>query len=197
MPQTPSLSVKNAPAILNLQDRALGWQIVAVLLGTLCLAFASYMAVPMIPVPMTLQTYAVVLVGALYGWRLGGITITVWLVEGALGFPVLAGGTGGAALFLGPTGGYLFAFPLVGALAGWLVERGWNGERMLLAFTGMLLAHAVCLVLGAAWLAIMIGPTPAFLVGVAPFLPGALLKSALAAATLGTLAAAKKCLPSG
>lgn len=183
-----------APAIqpgfspLRLSDRSLGWQIGAVLLGTALLALSSYIEVPMVPVPITMQTFAVTLIGALYGWRLGGITITAWLVQGAVGMPVLAGGASGFLHFLGPTGGYLFAFPLCGALVGWLAERGWNGHHVVLAFLAALIGNIACLVLGAAWLAVMIGVEPAIVHGVLPFIIGGVLKSALAAAVLGVLA---------
>lgn len=167
-------------------------QLGAVVAGTLVLALSSYVTVPMIPVPITLQTLAVVLVGAFYGWRLGGITIAAWLMEGALGLPVFAGGTGGLLVFLGPTAGYLLSFPLIGALAGWLVEHGWNGAHPIRAFWAMMLAQTVCLLLGAAWLAVLIGPKSAFLTGVLPFIPGEIVKSALAAATLASWHAAKR-----
>jgi biotin transport system substrate-specific component len=169
---------------LRLQDRALGWQVGAVVLGTLFLALSSYIEVPMVPVPVTMQTFAVTLIGALYGWRLGAVTIAAWLVEGAVGFPVLAGGAAGVAHFVGPTGGYLFAFPITGALVGWLAERGWNGSQVLLAFAAMVLGNLACLVLGTAWLAAMIGAEQAITFGFLPFLVGGFLKSALGAATL-------------
>jgi biotin transport system substrate-specific component len=173
---------------LDPQSRTLLWQVAAVVLGSMFLALSSYVQVPMYPVPVTMQTFAVALVGALYGWRLGGITIIAWLAQGAAGLPVLAGGASGLHHFLGPTGGYLLAFPLAGALMGWLAERGWNGERVMLAFLAMLLSHAVCLVLGAAWLATLVGPQRAIVLGVVPFLIGTLLKSALGAATLKAMA---------
>ncbi|WP_233224484.1 biotin transporter BioY [Thiomonas sp. X19] len=156
----------------------------AIVLGTLLLAASSWITVPMVPVPMTLQTLAVTLIGALYGWRLGSVTIIAWLIEGALGLPVLAGGAAGVAHFMGPTGGYLLAFPLAGALAGWLAERGWNGSRPFLAFLAMLAGNALCLLLGAGWLAAMIGPVKAITAGVLPFVFGGFLKSILAAAML-------------
>lgn len=159
----------------------------AVLIGTLFLAVSSYVEVPMIPVPMTMQTFAVALVGAVYGWRLGGITIAAWLLEGAIGLPVLAGGAAGAHHFIGPTAGYLFAFPLAGIAAGWLAERGWNGERVVLAFANMLISNIICLVIGAAWLSVLIGAQEAVVAGVVPFLTGAILKSALGAVSLKLL----------
>lgn len=169
---------------LDLHRRSLAWKIGAVILGTLFLAVSSYVEIPMYPVPVTLQTFSVVLVGALYGWRLGGLTITAWLVAGASGLPVLAGGAGGVQHFLGPTGGYLLAFPIAGMIVGRLVERGWSGHRIGLAFIGMLIGNAVCLVIGAAWLAVLIGLKQAIMAGVVPFLLGAVLKSALAAMVL-------------
>ncbi|ESX88974.1 biotin transporter BioY [Mesorhizobium sp. LNJC405B00] len=177
-PSKPSFSP------LRLQTRSYAWQAAAIVIGTLSIALASYMEVPMLPVPMNMQTFAVTLVGALYGWRLGAITIAAWLVEGAVGLPVLSGGAAGIQHFAGPTAGYLFAFPLVGALVGWLAERGWNGNRVLLAFAGMVLGNLACLVLGTAWLALMIDLEQAIAFGFLPFLVGGLLKSALGAATL-------------
>uniref|UniRef100_E6PQQ7 Biotin transporter n=1 Tax=mine drainage metagenome TaxID=410659 RepID=E6PQQ7_9ZZZZ len=167
---------------LSLQNRSLSVKLVAVLLGTLLLTVSSLITVPMVPVPMTLQTLAVTLVGALYGWRLGSVTIIAWLVEGALGLPVLAGGASGIAHFMGPTGGYLFAFPLAGALTGRLAGRGWNGSRPFLVFLAMLAGNTLCLLLGAAWLAVMIGPAKAITLGVLPFVFGGVLKSILGAA---------------
>lgn len=190
-----SLSAFTVPAWL--QGRSTVTQVLAVLFGTLVLAASSQVSVPMVPVPMTMQTLAVTLVGALYGWRLGGLTILVWLAQGALGLPVFAGGSGGFVRFFGPTAGYLLAFPIAGALTGWLVERGWNGSKLLLACAAMLIGNALCLVLGAAWLAAMVGLPKAIAVGVAPFLLGAALKSVLGAGVLklidsGTRKAARR-----
>lgn len=184
-------SLTSAFSPLDLESRPLVWRVGAVVLGTLFLALSSYVEVPMVPVPVNMQTFAVMLVGALYGWRLGAITIIAWLAEGALGLPVLAGGASGALHFVGPTGGYLFAFPVVGALVGWLAERGWNGHRPVLAFVSMLLGNLLCLVLGAAWLATIIGVEAAFTSGVAPFIIGGVLKSVLGAAVLALLARGK------
>jgi biotin transport system substrate-specific component len=141
----------------------------------------------MVPVPITMQTFAVTLVGAFFGWRLGALTVLAWLAEGALGMPVFASGSGGLAHILGSTGGYLFAFPFCAALTGWLAEHGWNGRRIGLAFASMLLGNLLCLALGAAWLAFFVGAGAAIAIGVTPFLIGAVLKSALAAALMKAL----------
>jgi biotin transport system substrate-specific component len=170
--------------LLGLNNRPLTWQAGAVVFGTAFLTLSSYISVPMIPVPVTMQTFAVLLVGALYGARLGTITVLAWLLEGALGLPVFAGGAAGIAPFLGKTGGYLVAFPFAAALTGWLVAQGWNGNRVMLAFAAMVLGHVVCLAGGAAWLAVLIGGKLAFMYGVVPFIVGTVLKSALGAATL-------------
>jgi biotin transport system substrate-specific component len=184
----------NAPVVdlLRLRNRPLIWQAGAVVLGSLLLAASSHIQVPMVPVPITMQTFAVTMIGALYGWRLGSITIIAWLAEGALGMPVLAGGAAGLHKFVGPTGGYLLAFPIVGALMGWLAERGWTGHRVILSFIGMLMGNLLCLVLGAAWLATIVGTEKAIVAGVLPFLVGAVLKSALGAATLKAFARVRR-----
>lgn len=174
---------------LNVENRSLLWKVVAVVVGTMFLALMSQIEVPMYPVPMTMQTYGVMLVGALYGWRLGGVTIITWLMEGAAGLPVLAGGAGSLAHFAGPTAGYLFAFPICGMLVGWLVQRGWNGQNVVLAFAAMLIGTVLCLALGASWLSTSIGVEKAIAFGVTPFLVGGLLKSALGAATLRAIPA--------
>ncbi|RWB01070.1 biotin transporter BioY [Mesorhizobium sp.] len=192
MPHNPTSASHAASSASRIRDWSLSWQIGAVVLGTVFLALASYIEVPMVPVPVTMQTFAVTLIGAVYGWRLGAATIVAWLVEGAIGLPVLAGGAAGAHHFVGPTAGYLFAFPVVGALTGWLAERGWNGNRPWLAFVAMLLGNALCLVLGAAWLSIAIGIEQAIVHGVTPFLIGGALKSALAAMTLKLMTRAQK-----
>ena len=172
------------------------YKIFSIILGTLLLTASSYIEVPMIPVPMTMQTFAVPLIGALYGWRLAGITIITWLMQAALGMPVLAGGAFGIHYFLGPTAGYLFSFPFAGMLMGWFAESGWNGDRVWLAFVGMLLSNAICLLFGSAWLAMMIGFQQAVNHGLLPFLLGAVVKSALAASTLKLIAIAKAIKPS-
>lgn len=169
---------------LKLDERSLATRAVAVFLGTLFLAAASWIEVPMVPVPVNMQTFAVTLVGALMGWRLGGITVLAWLGEAAIGLPVLSGGAAGAHHFVGPTAGYLFAFPVTAALVGWLAERGATGIHVLVTFALMAAANALILAIGAAWLGVMIGLEGAIVHGVTPFIAGGLLKAALAAATI-------------
>ncbi|MCJ8517515.1 biotin transport system substrate-specific component [Pseudorhizobium tarimense] len=169
---------------LRLVGRSLVTKAVFVLAGTFFLAVASQIAVPMYPVPITMQTFAVTMVGALYGWRLGGLTVLAWLGEAALGAPVLAGGSGGLAPFAGPTAGYLASFPLIAILAGWLAAQGWAGRCVARSFAAHLTANLLCLAIGGAYLASLIGAENGWALGVAPFILGAVLKSALAAAIL-------------
>ncbi len=169
---------------LALQDRSPAVKLAAVAFGTLVLAVSSQIEVPMIPVPITLQTLVVPLIGALYGWRLGLATVLAWLSEAMIGLPVLAGGAGGLVHFAGPTAGYLASFPLIAALTGFLAERGWNGRNVALAFASFLLANLFCLVLGVVWLAGMTGMEKAIALGATPFLLGGVIKSALGAAIL-------------
>jgi biotin transport system substrate-specific component len=171
---------------LKLANRPLLYKAIAVLIGTALLAVSSWISVPMIPVPVTMQTFAVTMVGALYGWRLGGITVIAWLLQSFVGLPVLADGTPGQIAFAGPTAGYLLSFPVVAVFVGFLAERGLT-RNPFTAFGVMLLGNALCLALGGAWLANMIGFEKAWVFGVAPFVIGGVLKSALAAATIEML----------
>ena len=163
----------NAPVAVRLFGKA-----VLVLLGTVFLALCSWIEVPMYPVPMTMQTFGVVLIGFLFGWRLGGVTVVAWLLESAMGLPVLAGGAGGSIHFVGPTAGYLFAFPLAAVLAGLLRNVRPIWLLALVAAAG----HLVVIAVGVSWLAQSIGWSDAWLHGASPFLIGMVLKSALAAA---------------
>jgi biotin transport system substrate-specific component len=167
----------------KLDERSLGVRATAVFLGTLFLAASSWVQVPMVPVPITMQTFAVTLVGALMGWRLGGLTILAWFAEAVVGLPVLASGAG-LAYFAGPTAGYLFAFVVAAMAVGWCAERGWTRGNVFTAFAVMLGANALILALGASWLATLIGVEKAIVAGVTPFIVGAVLKSALAVATI-------------
>lgn len=167
-------------------------KVAAVIGGVLLLSLSSYIAIPMVPVPITLQTLVVTLIGALYGWRLGALTIVLWLVAGALGLPVLADGSSGLQKFMGPTAGYLFAFPLAGALTGWLVQQGWNGTKLFRAFLAMLAGTALCLLFGAVWLAFTIGAEKALVHGVMPFLIGGVIKSIAGAVLLKAICSVKR-----
>ncbi|RFB78405.1 biotin transporter BioY [Methylovirgula sp. 4M-Z18] len=159
---------------------------VAVLIGVAALTLASKIQVPMLPVPMTMQTFAVVMVGALCGARLGLVTVLAWLALTLLGVPLIAEWVAGPAPFVGPTAGYLASFPLMAVLMGWLAERGWT-NNLVLSGLAMVLANVVCFVLGWAWLATLIGADKALAFGVTPFLLGSVVKCALGVALVEAL----------
>jgi biotin transport system substrate-specific component len=155
---------------------------------SLLTAAAAQVVVPLpfTPVPLTGQTFAVLLTGALLGPRLGALAMLAYLLEGAAGLPFFRGGAGGAGHFSGATAGYLYAFPAAAYVTGHLAERGWD-RRYLSAAAAMALGSFVILAGGWAWLALMFkGGAEAFRLGVAPFLPGDVVKVALAAAALPT-----------
>jgi len=163
-----------------------------ILAGSALVAVCSHVALPLwfTPVPLTLQPFAVLLIGLLLGPRLAAATLGAYLIEGAAGLPVFAPGLalgGGMAHLLGPTGGYLMAYPAAAALIAFLRRRISHG------FTGALLSaaagDALILLCGMAWLAVWThgagsqgSGKSAFALAVFPFLPGDALKVVAAAA---------------
>jgi|SRR5690606_33865974 len=173
----------SAPIADLLAGRHAAWRWGAVLVGSWLLAASSWIEAPMYPVPMTMQTYAVLLIAGLAGARLAGEIVAAWLAQAALGLPFLAGGDGGLAHFAGPTGGYLAGFLAAAVIAGWLAERR-GGRGWLALGASFLLGHALILAAGFAWLSTLVGPAAAWTGGVAPFLAGSVLKTLLAAASV-------------
>jgi biotin transport system substrate-specific component len=151
-----------------------------VVFGSLLLAVSAQFKIPLYPVPVTGQTLVVLLIGMTYGARLGGITISAYLFEGALGLPVFAGGAAGVAVLVGPTGGYLFGFLLASAAMGYLAERG-MGRTAASTITAMVIGNCVIYLCGVFWLANFIGFDKAVAAGVLPFLYGDALKLFVAA----------------
>jgi biotin transport system substrate-specific component len=147
--------------------------------GALALALSAKAQVPFYPVPMTLQTLAVLAIGATFGARLAAVTVLLYLGEGLTGLQVFADSAAGPAYMAGPTGGYLAGFLVAATLVGWLAERGW--DRSLSRLLGaMVLGSLVIYGCGFAWLATLIGAQKAWLFGVQPFLLGDALKTLLA-----------------
>ena len=143
------------------------------------LAAQIALPVPWSPVPLTGQTFAVLLSGAVLGARRALLAQALYLAEGAMGLPVFAGGAAGIATFAGPTGGYLAAFPLAAALTGALAERGWD-RRFVTMLAAMLLGSAVIFALGLIQLSRFVPQAQLLAAGLLPFVPGDLVKSALA-----------------
>lgn len=151
--------------------------------GSALMAVSAKIQVPMWPVPMTMQTFAVLVIAMSFGMRLGGSALLLYLAEGAVGLPVFASGAG-LAYFAGPTAGYLAGFLVAAVLVGWLAEKGWD-RNVVQTLIAMALGTIVIFGLGVAWLSIFLGDADkAIASGLTPFLVGAAVKIALAAAVL-------------
>ena len=145
------------------------YQLALAVAGSLLLAVSAKLQVPFWPVPMTMQVLAVMLIGIGLGAELGAATALLYLAEGAAGLPVFANG-GGAAYLVGPTAGYLAAYPFAAAIVGWMTSGG-QGRSFVMALLGCLLALVVIYVLGYAWLSAAFGRQfNVWLVGIQPFL---------------------------
>lgn len=168
-------------------DQALPRKVILAIAGSLALWASAKLQVPFYPVPMTMQTFVVLVIGMAYGWRLGAATVLLYLAKGAAGLPVFAGTPEkgiGLAYMVGPTGGYLLGFVLSAALVGWLAQRGW-GRNLATTFAAMALGTAMILGIGVLWLGAVLGwDKPILEFGLYPFLPGAAFKIALAAVVL-------------
>lgn len=158
-----------------------------VVVFSLLTALAAQIVIPIGPVPITGQTFAVLLTGALLGSRLGAMSMIVYLIEGASGLPFFYGGHGGITHLLGPTGGYLVAFPAAAFITGAFAENGWD-KRYFSAVAAMAVGSLVILLAGWAWFAVVMHASPlaAFQVSVMPHLVGDVIKILLAAAVLPT-----------
>jgi len=157
---------------------------ILVIAGSLIVAVCAKLQAPSWPVPVTLQPFAVLLVGAALGSRRGSLAILAYLAEGASGLPVFATAPfGGAAYLLGPTAGYLFGFVPAAFVVGLLAERQWD-RRFVSTLAAMAIGQSIILACGFAWMAVGIGAKTAFATGVAPFIVGDCLKIALAAVAL-------------
>ena len=158
--------------------------LVAAVVGGVCLlTLSAKLQVPFYPVPMTMQTLVVLMIGMAYGRVLGTATVVAYLLAGAAGLPVFAGTPErgiGLAYMMGSTGGYLVGFLVSAWLMGALAERGWSNS-FLLSATAMIIGHAVILAAGVAWLAALLGPEKAIAVGLVPFLATTAVKCALGA----------------
>lgn len=158
-----------------------------VIVFSLFIAACAQFVIPIGDVPITGQTFAVLLTGALLGSRLGAAAVIAYLVEGALGLPFFAAGGSGLVRFFGPTGGYLIAFPAAAFVTGAFAEFGWD-RRYYTAVIAMAIGSVVILVPGWIWYSIVTNTSPAvsFQLSVLRFLPGDVIKIALAAAVLPT-----------
>lgn len=167
---------------------------IVVIAASLFIAASARVSIllPIGPVPITAQTFAVLLVGGTLGWRLGLLAAALYVAEGVVGLPVFAAGKSGWAIIVGSSGGYLVSYPFATALVGWLAERGWDRRPATMA-AAMLLGSVVIYAVGLPWLYAWGALNPALAKvdpmtvaltlkwGLIPFIPGDLAKLLLAA----------------
>lgn len=182
---TSLLAVRQRSLVAAVAPAGLAWQAIAVVAGSALVALTAQIQIPLpfSPVPVTGQTFGVLLVAASLGARLGPASVGLYVLEGAVGLPVYAGGAAGLARLGGPTGGYLVGFVAAAAVIGALARRGWD-RRLPTAFLAMLAGEVAIYVFGLAWLSrfpLQVGLLEA---GLLPFIPGDLYKAALAALAL-------------
>ncbi len=161
--------------------------IVLVLIGTLLVAAMAQVKIPLpfTPIPITGQTFAVLLVGASLGARRGVASLSLYVILGALGLPVYAGAAAGLSAFLGPTGGYLIGFIFAAYFVGRLAETG-RDRRLSSALLVFLAGEVIIYMFGLPWLSLYVGVQKVLVTGFFPFLPGDLLKLVAAALALPT-----------
>jgi biotin transport system substrate-specific component len=152
---------------------------------SLLTALSAQIVIPIGPVPITGQTFAVLLTGALLGSRLGAMAMIAYLVEGACGLPFFAGGMAGLPHLLGPTGGYLIAFPAAAFITGAFAEQGWD-RRFFTAAAAMAIGSIVIILCGWLWFSYLTHTSPlvALQLTALKFIPGDIIKISLAAAVL-------------
>jgi biotin transport system substrate-specific component len=174
------------PLTATLFGRRVVVQALLLAVGVLLLTVSAKARIPLWPVPMTMQTFIVLLLAMAYGTRLGTATLGAYLAAGALGAPVFAGtpeqGVGGPYM-LGPQGGYLVGFLRASILLGRLAGRGWD-RKLGSSLAAMTLGHLLILACGVLWLAATLGMERALAVGFTPFILATIIKTLLAAAVL-------------
>jgi biotin transport system substrate-specific component len=178
------MTLHTAPAAIPSSAERIVRGFAVALGGSLLLAVSAKVQVPFYPVPMTLQTLVVLLLGAALGARLAAASVALYLIEGLAGLPVFAGAIAGPVYMAGPTGGFLVGFLVAAALIGFAADRRWDRSWIRL-LASLSLGHAVVFAFGFLWLAQLIGAEKAFAAGVAPFGLATVIKTLLAVAPVG------------
>ena len=167
--------------VKSLQNQKVLKYFLIVFFGSILLTISAKIKIPFYPVPMTMQTFVVLLMGLTFGWRIGVATISLYLFEGIIGLPVFAGTPEkglGLIYFTGPTMGYLIGFLLATFIAGYLKFK----TNIFFIFLKLILSVSTIYILGILWLGNLIGwDKPLFELGVAPFLLAELFKICLLA----------------
>jgi len=158
------------------------YDIALIIVSSLLVALSAQLAIGY-PIPITAQTFAVLIIAALLGSRRACLCMFAYILEGAAGLPFFAAGKAGPAVLFGPTGGYLVGFVVAAFVVGFLAERGWD-RRVTTTILAMIIGNIVIYAFGLAWLSHLAGLRSALAGGLWPFIPGDILKIALAAALL-------------
>lgn len=180
------MQVQTVSVYKTLVKPASRWLEIPVLLGFNLLLVATsyiYIQLPFSPVPITGQTFGVLVIAMALGRVRGTGVVLAYIAEGTLGLPVFAGGRAGMAVLMGPTAGYLAGFVVAAYMVGWLADRGWD-RRYLLSLLAMLIGMVVIYIFGLGWLSQFAPREGLLAVGLYPFLPGAVIKVALASVVL-------------
>lgn len=165
------------------RQKGLTYDVIVVLAGSILIALSAQLTVylPFSPVPITGQTFAVLFLGALLGSKRGAGAALAYLLEGAAGLPVFAGGASG---LMHPSGGYIVGFVVAAFAVGYLAERGWD-RRALTTIAAMVIGNVIIYAIGVLWLSAYVGGVDkAITFGMTPFLVGDALKIALSTALL-------------
>lgn len=157
---------------------------------TAVLGLVPPIPVPFLPVPITTQTLGVMLAGSILGSKRGGLALLIFILLVAIGMPILAGGRGGIGIFLGPSGGFVAAFPVAAFAIGWLMERYWQRLHLGRAIAINLIGGVgVVYAIGVPWLAIAAQLSlPEAIAGSVAFVPGDVIKAVLASFALEAVA---------
>ena len=159
--------------------------ITLMLFGSILLAISAKVQVPFWPVPMTMQTFVIFLIGMTYSVRLSFATVAFYLFQGAIGLPVFAAG-GGVAYLVGPTAGYLYGMLFASIIISYLANLGFS-KTYFKATASLLIGSAIIFSFGIIYLGYIIGFEKAVAAGLLPFIPSELFKIALAVALIPTL----------
>jgi len=178
-----------ATALLPL-DNALLRNLMLAFAGSLLLWVSAKISIPFWPVPLTMQTLVVLMIGMAFGARLGAATVALYLLEGAAGLPVFSGTPEkgiGLTYMMSTTGGYLFGFVVAAGAVGFLAERGWDRNLSTTALA-MLIGTVLIYIPGVLWLGMVLGwDKPILSWGLTPFLAGDALKLVIAAVLMPSL----------
>jgi biotin transport system substrate-specific component len=178
------MTLHTPPAAIRSPAERIAQGLAFALGGSLLLVVSAKVQVPFYPVPLTLQTLVVLLLGAMLGARLAAASVALYLMEGLAGLPVFAGALAGPVYMAGPTGGFLVGFLAAAALTGFAADQRWDRTWVRL-LASLSFGHVVVFAFGFLWLAELVGVQKAFAGGVAPFALATVVKTLLAVALVG------------